>query len=111
MFIVVVPTSFGLVVTVLANTELKTVRREIKDGQYGPSPQFIANQLVALPMLFLISVCVLVPPYLITDLPWASFGPVLLLYTACIWAFEGMAVCFSLIDNPIIGMTVYLMSW
>ena len=86
-------------------------RREIKDGQYGPLPQFVANQLVALPMLLLISVCVLVPPYLITDLPWASFGPVLLMYTACMWAFEGMAMYFSLTDNPIVGMALYVQSW
>lgn len=110
-FIVGVPTQLAVVVILSANAEFKTMKREIKDGQYGPVPQFLANQLIALPMLFFISICVLVPPYAITDLPWASFGPVLLMYAACMWAFEGMAMFFSLVDNPIIGMAQYVQCW
>ena len=110
-FIVGVPTNLGVLVILSANAEFKTVKREIKDGQYGPIAQFFANQIVALPALFFISACLLVPCFAITDLPWEAYGLVLIIYTACMWAFEGMALQFSLTANPIIGMAMFVQCW
>ena len=47
-FIVGVPTNLGVLVILSANAEFKTVKREIKDGQYGPIAQFFGQGRIVL---------------------------------------------------------------
>jgi ABC-type multidrug transport system ATPase subunit len=110
-WLVCVPVSFPVIVVYALNAEYTTVRKEIKDGMYGPLAYALANSLLQLPMMFAFGVCALVPSYLMLQWPWVTFATTLVVFSAHAWTFECIAQFFSLTANPLIGMLQYLNVW
>jgi len=93
------------------NIEFHAIKREVKDGQYSPVAQFIANQLVGAPAMVVLCLAALIPLYAIGNLHWPSFGLVLISMVCNMWAFEGMGQLFSLIPNVLLGMMNFMSIW
>jgi len=110
-WLVSVPVSFPVTVVYALNAEYAIVRKEVKDGMYGPLAYGLANSLLQLPMMFAFGVCALVPSYLMLDWPWKTFATTLVVFSAHSWTFECIAQFFSLTANPLIGMLKYLNVW
>jgi len=110
-WLVCVPVSFPVTVVYALNAEFTIIRKEIKDGMYGPLAYAIANSLLQLPMMFGFGVCALVPSFLMLGWPWKTFTITLIVFSAHSWTFECIAQFFSLTSNPLVGMLKYLNVW
>jgi len=108
---VCVPVAFPVIAVYALNAEFVTVKKEVKDGMYGPMAYALANGLLQLPMMFAFGLCAMLPTYLILGWPWDTFLTTLALFSAHCWAFECIAQFFSLSANPLVGMLKYLNVW
>jgi len=108
---VCVPVAFPVIAVYALNAEFVTVKKEVKDGMYGPMAYALANSLLQLPMMFAFGLCAMLPTYLILGWPWDTFLTTLALFSAHCWAFECIAQFFSLSANPLVGMLQYLNVW
>mmetsp|Transcript_10170 Transcript_10170/g.33454 ORF Transcript_10170/g.33454 Transcript_10170/m.33454 type:complete len:1546 (-) Transcript_10170:270-4907(-) len=108
---VCVPVAFPVIAVYALNAEFVTVKKEVKDGMYGPMAYALANGLLQLPMMFTFGLCAMLPTYLILGWPWDTFLTTLALFSAHCWAFECIAQFFSLSANPLVGMLKYLNVW
>jgi ABC-type multidrug transport system ATPase subunit len=75
---------------------------------YHPTAAAVASWIVQAPMMFVLALSSLLPMYVIGDLPWSSFGIVLVIYAVAFWSFEGLAQMLSVFSNVIIGLFAFL---
>jgi hypothetical protein len=57
MWHVGVPTALGVVAVFAYNTEFNSVRKEVKNGLYRPMSYILANTVIQLPFMVILSMC------------------------------------------------------
>ena len=107
---VCVPAGFGALGVVVFNIEAQLMHAEIRGGMCSTAAFILANTAIQLPMMFVLSACVLTPTFALGNWEWETFGDQLLLYSANFLVWESMAQCFS-IGHPLVGMLNYVQNW
>jgi len=105
------PSILNLIVVLALNQEYTNARAEMKSGAYSPFAYIVATTLVQGPMMFVLSICALVPGYAVGNWPWEGFVTMVIIYACNMWCFETMAQLFSLGANAIFGMFNYIQIW
>ena len=105
------PSILNLITVLALNTEYTNARTEMKSGMYSPIAYILATTLVQVPMMIVLSLCALVPGYLIGKWEWDGFLLMTIIYAANMWCFETMAQLFSLGSNAIFGMFNFIQIW
>ena len=108
-----VPTALGVVAVIAYNLEHLSIKREVKQGQYSPTSYVIANSVLQLPMMFVLSIMALsIGGYCVSNYHIDVYGQMILLYAATLWSFESMAQLFAVqFPNPLLGMLQYMNLW
>jgi energy-coupling factor transporter ATP-binding protein EcfA2 len=108
-----VPSNLGVVAVYFLNEELKAIFRENKNGMVSVSYYMLVKTLLAFPFFFAFALFALVIPlFVIEDVDWSAFVPVIFLYTAYIFVWESVAEAMAaLLDDPIFGMLAYVSLW
>jgi len=97
------------VVVVAMNRESLIVRREVKEGMYGPLSYVLVTTLLQLPWMVILAAAALCPAgYGIGNFPWARFDMSLLVMIVIIWVCENLAQLCSLGPNVLMNMMNYL---
>ena len=94
-----------------AVNRFSAIRREIKEGMYGPLPYVLATTAVQAAMAFALAVCSLLPAYAITLLPWSSFPVAVPVVAAMLVAYECLAQLCSHVPSVLLGMVLYLIAF
>uniref|UniRef100_A0A0G4HRN8 ABC transporter domain-containing protein n=1 Tax=Chromera velia CCMP2878 TaxID=1169474 RepID=A0A0G4HRN8_9ALVE len=104
---------FAVILVNVAWGELQYVKREVKNGTYPVATYLIANFVLQIPYMFLLSAASIgVSCYAIMDFHPSKFGEVWLIYTLLLWAFEAMAQFCSVVSpQPLVNMCVFLGLW
>eukprot|EP00965_Chrysotila_dentata_P153054 5058133-Pleurochrysis_carterae.AAC.1 len=113
MWICGCPASLAVVLIYLVNTDYQVVKREIKDGMYKPLTYVLAQFVLQLPMLAILSMLALVPAiYPISDWEVSQLWRSYTAYFLSLIAFEFMAELFAIaFANPLVGMLNYVNMW
>ena len=108
-----VPTALGVVAVIAYNLEHLSIKREVKQGQYSPTSYVIANSILQIPMMFVLSIMALsIGGYCISNYHIDVYGQMIVLYAATLWSFESMAQLFAVqFPNPLLGMLQYMNLW
>ena len=93
--------------------EFPSLRREVKNGMISPVSYLIANLVIQIPMLFVMSLFALsVSGFGVGLFNGANYIQMILVYTAHMWAFESAAQFLSLSSkNALMGMLNYMQFW
>jgi len=105
------PSVLNLITVLALNQEYTNARAEMKNGMYSPVAYMIATTLVQVPMMVVLSLCALVPGYLVGNWNWEGFPLMVIIYASNFWCFETMAQLFSLGSNAIFGMFNFIQMW
>jgi hypothetical protein len=105
------PTRFNLIVAVgvvavyALNDEFKSIQRESQNGMISAGSYVVVKSLLSLPILFFFALfALLIPSYVIQDVPWSAFGLTICLYAANLFVYESVAEALSVIfENPIVS--------
>lgn len=89
------------------------MRREVKSGMYSFCAYFVAQLLVQIPYLFLLSAfCISVSGYGIGGWNIDAFFPSLLVHASLMFAFECVAQCHAVqFQHPLLGMLGVVNFW
>jgi len=111
MFCMGIPMQFVLISNFVYHYQWLSLKREVKDGMYNPAAAAIASWIVQVPMMFVLAVVSLTPPFLLGALSFEGFPMALVFYALCFWAFEGMAQAFAVLPNVIFALFGYLSAY
>jgi len=113
MWTIGVPACMGIIAVGALSLEFFAVKREIKDGIYSCWSYLLANAIVQIPFIFLLSLCSIgISLYAMLDYDPAQFGLMLVLYAFALWSFEQFAqLCSILVKNFLIGMLIFVCIW
>jgi hypothetical protein len=108
-----VPSNLGVVAVYFLNEEFKAIFRENKNGMVSVSYYMLVKTLLTFPFFFAFALFALVVPlFVIADVAWSAFVPVIFLYTAYSFVWESIAEAVAvLLDDPISGMLAYVSLW
>jgi ABC-type multidrug transport system ATPase subunit len=95
----------GVVAVYALNDEFKSIQRESQNGMISAGSYVFAKSLLTLPILFIFAAfALLIPNYVIQDVPWSAFGLTICLYAAMLFVYESVAEALSvLFENPIVS--------
>ena len=95
----------GVVAVYALNDEFKSIQRESQNGMISAGSYVFVKSLLTLPILFLFTLfALLIPNYIIQDVPWSTFGLTVCLYAANLFVYESVAEALSvLFENPIVS--------
>jgi len=95
----------GVVAVYALNDEFKSIQRESQNGMISAGSYIFVKSLLTLPILFLFALfALLIPNYIIQDVPWSAFGLTICLYAANLFVYESVAEALSvLFENPIVS--------
>ena len=95
----------GVVAVYALNDEFKSIQRESQNGMISAGSYVFVKSLLTLPILFLFALfALLIPNYVIQDVPWSAFGLTIILYAAMLFVYESVAEALSvLFENPIVS--------
>jgi hypothetical protein len=95
----------GVVAVYALNDEFKSIQRESQNGMISAGSYVFAKSLLTLPILFIFALFALViPNYIIQDVPWSAFGWTIILYAALMFVYESVAEALSvLFTDPIVS--------
>jgi hypothetical protein len=95
----------GVVAVYALNDEFKSIQRENQNGMISAGSYVFAKSLLTLPILFMFACsALLIPSFIVQDVPWSAFGLVLCLYAANLFVYESVAEALSvLFENPIVS--------
>eukprot|EP00965_Chrysotila_dentata_P172056 5677789-Pleurochrysis_carterae.AAC.3 len=105
------PAFYSIAAVFAYNVEQNAYVREVKDGMYSPAAVALANFLLQTPMTFVLGLVSALPTYAIGNLHWPSFAAAWAVWSTCLWCFEGVAMFFSLVANPLLGMLMFMNVW
>ena len=113
MWFLGVPTSLGVVATYVANEEFFAIKREVKNGMVHPVAYLLANSLIQIPFMIILSLFAMsIPAYAMVDWYGPHFVQTIMMYALTLWSFEAAAQLFSVMfDNPLLGMLSYMNLW
>ena len=78
----------------------------------SPTAYVLANWILQLPLLVVLSNFALLPVYLFAGWNWDKYPEMLANYTASLWVFENTAqVLAALIPNVVLGFLLFLNYW
>lgn len=108
-----VPSNMGIIAVYVFNQEFFSIKKEVKNGMVNKTAFLIANSIVQIPMMFLLSLAVLpVACYGIINFYGKHFGEMWLIYSLTMYAFEALAQLMSVaFSNPLLGMMQYVNLW
>lgn len=108
-----VPSSLGVVATYVYNEEFFAIKREVKNGLLSPYSYLLANLIIQIPFMILLSLFALaIPAYGMVKWYGPHFVQVVMMYALTLWSFEAAAQLFSItFDNPLMGMLTYMNLW
>lgn len=108
-----VPANLGVVATFSLNLEFATVKRDVKEGCYHLGSYILANAVMQIPLMFVLSICAMtVGAYGIAAWQIANYMPMILVFAVTLWSFECVAQFFSvLFQNPLLGMLNFMQFW
>ena len=95
----------GVVAVYALNDEFKSIQRESQNGMISAGSYVFAKSLLTLPILFIFAFfALLIPNYIIQDVPWSALGLTVILYAAMLFVYESVAEALSvLFENPIVS--------
>ena len=95
----------GVVAVYALNDEFKSIQRESQNGMFSAGSYVFVKSLLTLPILFLFALCaLLIPSYVIQDVPWSACGLNIILFAANFFVYESVAETLSvLFENPIVS--------
>jgi len=108
-----VPSQLSVAACLGQNIEFVAVRREIKAGMYDFRAYFVAQLIIQIPYMFLLSIfCIGVSGYVIGNWNFDAFLPSLLVHATFMFAFE----CFAQLSavqflHPLLGMFNVVQFW
>lgn len=113
LWFVGVPTNFGIICVFGTNLEFFTVRKETKDGMYHPLVHLMANTVLQLPMLVIMSMsAVTLPGYAIANWNIDHYALQVFVFAVIYWSFECVAQLLAVLaNNPLIGMLSFMSWW
>jgi len=108
-----VPSQLSVAACLGQNIEFTAVRREIKSGMYDFRAYFVAQLLIQIPYLFLLSTfCIAVSGYAIANWNVDAFLPSLLVHATFMFSFECFAQLSAvLFRHPLLGMFNVVQFW
>ena len=108
-----VPSSLGVVATYVYNEEFFAIKREVKNGLLSPYAYLLANLVIQIPFMVVLSLFALaIPAYGMVSWYGPNFIQVVLMYSLTLWSFESAAQLFSItFENPLMGMLTYMNIW
>uniref|UniRef100_A0A7S0ZUN7 ABC transporter domain-containing protein n=1 Tax=Noctiluca scintillans TaxID=2966 RepID=A0A7S0ZUN7_NOCSC len=101
---------FGTLPLLTQMLDMPILRREMKDGSYRPVSFILAQGLLEIPIIFLISIAACAPAFVIGDWPIAAFGRYLVSFASGIFAFDALAQLLSM-DQPVVGLVLFMGVW
>lgn len=113
LWFVGVPTNFGIICVFGTNLEFFTVRKETKDGMYHPLVHLMANTVLQLPMMVLMSMsAVTVAGYAVANWNINHYALQVIVFAMIYWSFECVAQLLAVLaNNPLIGMLSFMSWW
>ena len=112
MWHVGVPTSLGVIAVYVYNTEFFSVKKEVKNGLYKPLSYMIANFIIQVPFMVILSICaVTISGYGIGNWSWENYPQLVIVYACGLFAFESVAQLFSMQSDPLLGMLNFMNVW
>jgi len=108
-----VPACFSVIAVYVYNLEYFAVKKEIKDGMYSPAAYLLANAILQLPLIFVISFFALcVGTYGIANYDAGGMPTMVCIFAACLWSFECCAQFFAVaFADPLVGMLGFMNVW
>jgi len=108
-----VPANLGVVAVFGLNAEFVTVRKETKNGMYGFGSYLVAQTLLQVPLMFVLTFfAVTIPGYGIANMHGAQYIQFACVFAANLWCFECMAqFCAVSAENPLLGMLAFMNFW
>jgi len=113
MWHVAVPSSLGVIAVYVYNTEFFSVKKEVKNGLYRPLSYMMANVVLQIPFMIILSICsVTVSGYGIGNWSWENYPQLVIVYASGLFAFESIAQLFSVLCfDPLLGMLNFMNVW
>jgi len=111
---IAVPSNMGPVTAVYGlNQEFHAVRREVRAGMYGILPYIIAQTLVQIPFMFLLSVfCITASGYGVAGWNPEHWRTMVAIVAADLFAWECIAQLLSAIfSNALLGILMFMRLW
>ena len=108
-----VASNMGVVAVYALNDEFKSIQSESKNGMVSAVSYILAKTILVIPIMFVFAVFALgVPGFAVQNFAPSAFASTILIWAACIYAFECAAECLAvLFDNPILGMLQFMNVW
>jgi len=101
---------FGTLPLVGQMLDMGMLRREMKDGMYRPLSFILAQGLLEIPLIFLISIAACVPAFVLGGWPIEAFGKYLISLASGIFAFEALGQLLSM-EQVIVGLVMFMNVW
>jgi len=113
MWIISVPTNMGVAVAFALNQEFAVVRREVRAGMYQLVPYILAQTMLQVPLMFVLSFCsISLGGYALGNWDSAQLLMMVTLHALVMLAYECIAQAFSaLFSNPLLGMLLFMSVW
>eukprot|EP00930_Biecheleria_cincta_P073146 TRINITY_DN60466_c0_g1_i1.p1 TRINITY_DN60466_c0_g1~~TRINITY_DN60466_c0_g1_i1.p1 ORF type:complete len:660 (+),score=105.20 TRINITY_DN60466_c0_g1_i1:27-1982(+) len=113
LWFVGVPTNFGIICVLGTNLEFFAVRKETKDGMYHPLVHLVANAVLQIPMLIVMSMsAVTLAGYGIANWNADQYVLQVIVFALIYWSFECVAQLLAVLaNNPLIGMLGFMNFW
>eukprot|EP00929_Paragymnodinium_shiwhaense_P076284 TRINITY_DN3918_c0_g1_i3.p1 TRINITY_DN3918_c0_g1~~TRINITY_DN3918_c0_g1_i3.p1 ORF type:complete len:657 (+),score=156.11 TRINITY_DN3918_c0_g1_i3:107-2077(+) len=108
-----VPANLGVVAVFSNNLEFNAVRKETKLGTYHPAVHLLVQNLVQLPMMFVLAVAaVTLGGYILGNWDIEEYPSMLLIFACLLWCFESFAQLLSVaFADPLLGMLSFMKVW
>jgi len=112
MWEVGVPSCMGTIVVYAYNSEFFSIRKETKNGMLLPTSYILANFILQLPFMVILSNFALLPVYFFANWNWDKYHFMLVNYSVSLFVFENTAqLLAALIPNPLVGVLLFLNYW
>eukprot|EP00929_Paragymnodinium_shiwhaense_P091301 TRINITY_DN51308_c0_g2_i1.p1 TRINITY_DN51308_c0_g2~~TRINITY_DN51308_c0_g2_i1.p1 ORF type:complete len:656 (+),score=104.14 TRINITY_DN51308_c0_g2_i1:25-1992(+) len=108
-----VPANLGVVAVFTNNVEFHAVKKETKLGTYHPMVHLVTQNLLQLPMMFVLAAsAITLPGYMIGNWDIEGYPRMLVVFAGVLWCFEGLAQLLSVaFVDPLLGMLSFTMLW
>jgi len=108
-----VPSIMSLATCLGQNLEFNAVKREVKAGMYRLSSYFVAQMLLQIPLLVILSAMALTfSGYVLLSWNWDAYGEVLLVHSLNLFVFDSAAQFFAVsFHHPLLGLFQVICMW
>jgi ABC-type multidrug transport system ATPase subunit len=113
MWFFAIPTSLGVIAVYNYNEEFFAIKKEVKNGMIRVGPYLVANFILQIPLMVILSMCALtVSGYGIAGWWSENYVTMIIMYAIVLFAFESLAQLFSVaVVNPLLGMLFFMCIW